>query len=348
VKRAERFIAELRRYETEGGMPRLQVVRLGGDHTEGTRVGAHTPTAMVAENDRALGLIIEALSHSKFWADTAVLVLEDDAQNGPDHVDAHRSAGFVIGPYVKQRAVVSRHYTTVSMLRTIEEVLGLPPMGLNDGLAEPMTEVFDLQQATWRYRAIVPEVLRRTDLPPDLAQLMFGWVSEALRSYILENFEIDPSTLRNALVPARDEAISEAMEMIDPAQRLVDKLHAAGDLRPTFLLKHLTRGDVILFEFTFAKLSDLSPVFIRRIIYESTGEGLALACAALGIDRSVFATMFRLTRRARREPEVLTPEKILRVKHIFETMDRSGAHSALRIWARERGYFTASTGQAPN
>jgi len=191
-------------------------------------------------------------------------------------------------------------------------------------------------------------LLRRTDLPPDLAQLMFGWVSEALRSYILENFEIAPSTLRNALVPARDEAISEALEMIDPAQRLVDKLHAAGDLRPTFLLKHLTRGDVILFEFTFAKLSDLSPVFIRRIIYESTGEGLALACAALGIDRSVFATMFRLTRRARREPEVLTPEKILRVKHIFETMDRSGAHSALRIWARERGYFTASTGQAPN
>ncbi len=191
-------------------------------------------------------------------------------------------------------------------------------------------------------------LLRRTDLPPDLAQLMFGWVSEALRAYILENFEIDPSTLRNALVPARDEAIIETLEMIDPAQRLVDKLHAAGDLRPTFLLKHLTRGDVVLFEFTFAKLSDLSPVVIRRIIYEATGEGLALACAALGIDRSVFATMFRLTRRARREPEVLTPEQILRVKNIFETMDRSGAHSALRMWARERGFFAASSAQAPN
>jgi len=191
-------------------------------------------------------------------------------------------------------------------------------------------------------------LLRRTDLPPEMAQLMYGWVSEVLRSYILENFQIDPSTLRQALAPAVDEAIGEVLEMIEPAQRLVDKLHAAGDLRPTFLLKHLTRGEVVLFEFTFAKLCDLSPVVLRRVIYETTGEGLALACAALGIDRSVFATLFRLTRRARREPDVLSPEQILRVKHIFETLDRSGAHFALRVWARDRGFFSASQGNPPN
>jgi len=142
VKRAERFIAELRRYETEGGMPRLQVVRLGGDHTEGTRVGAHTPTAMVAENDRALGLIIEALSHSKYWADTAVLVLEDDAQNGPDHVDAHRMPALAISAYTKRHAVDSTLYSTTSMLRTIELVLGLQPMSQFDAAATPLWNSF--------------------------------------------------------------------------------------------------------------------------------------------------------------------------------------------------------------
>ncbi|MFA6047121.1 MAG: SMP-30/gluconolactonase/LRE family protein, partial [Phycisphaerales bacterium] len=95
VKRAERFIAELRRFERDGGMPRLQVVRLGNDHTQGTRAGKSTPTAMVADNDLAFGRVVEAVSRSRFWADTAIFVLEDDAQNGPDHVDAHRMPGFV-------------------------------------------------------------------------------------------------------------------------------------------------------------------------------------------------------------------------------------------------------------
>src|SRR5207245_2639449 len=86
VKRAERFASEIRRFETEGGMPRLQVLRLGNDHTSGTKAGLRTPTAMVADNDLAVGLIVEAVSHSKFWGETAIFILEDDAQNGPDHV----------------------------------------------------------------------------------------------------------------------------------------------------------------------------------------------------------------------------------------------------------------------
>ncbi len=138
VKRAARLIAELHRYETEGGMPRLQVVRLGGDHTEGVRVGAHTPTAMVAENDRALGLIVEAITHSKFWAETAIFVLEDDAQNGPDHIDAHRMPALLISPFTKRRAVDSTLYSTTSMLRTMELILGLQPMSQFDAAATPM------------------------------------------------------------------------------------------------------------------------------------------------------------------------------------------------------------------
>ena len=92
-------------------------------------------------------------------------MVEDDAQNGPDHVDAHRSIAYVVGPYVKQGPVVSNFYTTVNMIRTIEDVLGAKPLNLNDGLSEPMADVFDLRQREWTYNAIVPEVLRTTQLP---------------------------------------------------------------------------------------------------------------------------------------------------------------------------------------
>ncbi|MBI5767211.1 MAG: bifunctional YncE family protein/alkaline phosphatase family protein [Verrucomicrobia bacterium] len=142
VKRAERFIAELRRFEREGGMPRLQVMRLGNDHTQGTRAGKPTPTAQVADNDLALGRLVEAVSKSKFWADTAIFVLEDDAQNGPDHVDAHRMPGFVISAWSKRRAIDSTLYSTTSMLRTMELILGLQPMSQFDAAAMPMWGCF--------------------------------------------------------------------------------------------------------------------------------------------------------------------------------------------------------------
>ncbi len=142
VKRAERFIAELQRYEREGGMPRLQVLRLGNDHTSGTKAGARTPTAMVADNDRALGLIVEAVSRSKFWGETAIFVLEDDAQNGPDHVDAHRMPAFAISPWTKRRTVDSSLYSTTSMLRTMELILGLQPMSQFDAAALPLWAAF--------------------------------------------------------------------------------------------------------------------------------------------------------------------------------------------------------------
>src|SRR5262249_13294231 len=96
---------------------------------------------------------------------TLIFVIEDDAQNGPDHVDAHRSIAYVIGPYVKQGAVVSERYTTVSMVKTIEAVLGLTSSSLFSAVAAPMTEVFDFNQATWSYNAIVPDLLRTSQLP---------------------------------------------------------------------------------------------------------------------------------------------------------------------------------------
>ena len=142
LKRASRFIHELKRFEKEGRMPQLQIVRLPSDHTYGTRIGKKTPTAMVADNDRGLGLIIEAVSHSKFWKDTAIFVVEDDAQNGPDHVDAHRTVAFVVSPYTRREAVDSTMYSTSSMLRTMELILGLEPMSQYDAAALPMCSCF--------------------------------------------------------------------------------------------------------------------------------------------------------------------------------------------------------------
>ena len=142
VKRAERFAAEIRRFEEEGAMPRLQVLRLGNDHTSGTNPGSRTPTAMVADNDRALGLLVEAVSRSKFWGETAIFVLEDDAQNGPDHVDAHRMPALAISPWSKRGAVDSSLYSTTSMLRTMELILGLQPMSQFDAAALPLWAAF--------------------------------------------------------------------------------------------------------------------------------------------------------------------------------------------------------------
>ena len=142
VKRADRFVAELHRYEAEGSMPRLQVLRLGNDHTEGTKAGTRTPTALVADNDLALGRIVAAVSRSKFWPETAIFVLEDDAQNGPDHVDAHRMPALAISPWIRRHSVDSSLYSTTSMLRTIELILGLQPMSQFDAAARPLWAAF--------------------------------------------------------------------------------------------------------------------------------------------------------------------------------------------------------------
>jgi DNA-binding beta-propeller fold protein YncE len=140
--RADRFIAELQRMEKEGGFPQFIIMHLPNDHTHGMALDKPTPTAMVADNDLALGRIIEALSQSKFWAETAVFVVEDDAQNGADHVDAHRTAALVVSPYTKRQYVDSSMYSTTSMLRTIELILGLPPMTQFDAAALPMYASF--------------------------------------------------------------------------------------------------------------------------------------------------------------------------------------------------------------
>jgi hypothetical protein len=158
AKRADRFIAELKQFETAGEMPRLQILRLPNDHTYGSSRGKHTPTALVADNDLALGRIVEAVSRSKFWPETAIFVVEDDAQNGPDHVDAHRTVALVLSPYTRRGAVDSTLYSTSSMLRTMELILGLQPMSQFDAAATPMFKTFQSTPDLRPYQALPANV----------------------------------------------------------------------------------------------------------------------------------------------------------------------------------------------
>jgi YVTN family beta-propeller protein len=136
------FIRELKEAEQSGDWPNFMVMSLGEDHTSGLTPKAFTPIAAVASNDEALGQIVQAVSHSRFWRQTAIFVIEDDAQNGPDHVDAHRTVGLVISPWVKRGAVDSTMYTTSSFVRTMELILGLPPMTQYDTAATPLYASF--------------------------------------------------------------------------------------------------------------------------------------------------------------------------------------------------------------
>ncbi|MEO8368364.1 MAG: bifunctional YncE family protein/alkaline phosphatase family protein [Candidatus Solibacter sp.] len=158
VHRAKVFLAEFADYEKTGNMPRLIVMRLGNDHTSGTSAGKIAPLSSAADNDYALGQIVEAVSKSKFWTSTAIFVLEDDAQNGPDHVDSHRSPAYVISPWVKHRVVDSTMYNTTSMLRTMELLLGLRPMTHFDAGARPMTSAFQNQPNPATYTAEKPRL----------------------------------------------------------------------------------------------------------------------------------------------------------------------------------------------
>jgi DNA-binding beta-propeller fold protein YncE len=166
-----RFLEWRREYdeqEAAGTLPALTLVRLAHDHFgdfDKALDGVNTVETQMADNDYSLGLMVERIAQGKAADSTLVFVIEDDAQNGADHVDARRSFAFVIGPYVRRGALVSTRYTTLNVLRTIEAVLGLKPLGLNDELASPMDDVFDLSQSQWSYRAEAASILRTTELP---------------------------------------------------------------------------------------------------------------------------------------------------------------------------------------
>ncbi len=160
---------EFDNFVTNGDLPNLTFLRFMHDHmgnfgskAAGAKYGINYPEAQQADDDYAVGLVADAVAKSKYKGNTLIFVIEDDAQDGADHVDAHRSTAYIIGPYVKQKAVVSTFYTTVNMIRTIEDILGLDHLNLNDAYAAPMADVFDLSQSRWNYNAVASPYLYGT------------------------------------------------------------------------------------------------------------------------------------------------------------------------------------------
>lgn len=154
--RFEEWKREFDEYVRQGTLPRFMMLRMPRDHTQGTSPGYHSPRAQVADNDFAVGQIVEAISKSPFWKKTAIFIIEDDAQNGFDHVDAHRSVCFVVSPFVKQATVDHRFYNTDSVLRTMELLLGARPMNQYDAVAPPLRVFGDQPANDASYRAILP------------------------------------------------------------------------------------------------------------------------------------------------------------------------------------------------
>jgi YVTN family beta-propeller protein len=202
VYRAEQFVRELREFERAGELPNLMFLTLPQDHTSGTRPGYATPAASVADNDLALGRVVEAVSHSRFWPETCIFVVEDDPQDGFDHVDGHRTVALVISPYTRRHARQSSNYNQTSMVRTIELILGLPPMNQFDASATAMAGCFTDRPDRTPYEA-VPNVVAIDEVNPEVSAIrdprQRHWAQVSLRLPLDEADEADEDTLNRIL-----------------------------------------------------------------------------------------------------------------------------------------------------
>jgi hypothetical protein len=158
ARRFEAWQKEFSAQDTTDQVPAFSIIRMGNDHTNGTRPGTPTPRAMVAENDLAIGRLVETVSKSRVWKESAIFIVEDDAQNGPDHVDAHRSLAIVVSPFSRRRVVDSTMYTTSGILRTMELILGVPPMSQYDAAATPAYNAFQSTPTLTPFAHLEPRI----------------------------------------------------------------------------------------------------------------------------------------------------------------------------------------------
>ncbi len=194
VDRAKVFLDDLAEFERTGTMPQFLILRLGNDHTSGTTPGKIAPLSASADNDQAVGMLVQGVSKSRFWNETAIFVIEDDAQNGPDHVDSHRSTCYVISPWVKRHAVNSTLYNQASVLRTMEIILGMHPMTTYDAGARPMFSVFEKTPTTGQY------TLEKAQVPLDTRNAAGSpTASRSLRMDFHEADDIDDDELNGIL-----------------------------------------------------------------------------------------------------------------------------------------------------
>ena len=166
-KRVDYWLDEFRAFVQNNNLPQLSIIHLGNDHTQGTTPGMFSPKAMMADNDLALGRVVDAIANSAYWKDSAIFVVEDDAQSGPDHVDSHRSVALVASPFAKRGFVDHTFYSTSGILRSMELILGLPPMSQYDAAATPFFNAFQSTPDLSAYRRITPNVALDDRNPPN-------------------------------------------------------------------------------------------------------------------------------------------------------------------------------------
>ncbi len=201
VYRAREFIKELNAYEAKGELPNFMLMLLPNDHTVGVNENYPTPSAAVADNDLALGQIVEAVSKSKFWKETVIFVIQDDPQSGLDHVDGKRTVALCISPYTKRGEVISTHYNQNSVLRTIELILGLPPMSQFDLVAEPMVDCFTDKPSFAPYKAL-PNQIPINQLNPKLSSLkgkQLYWAKKSMAMPLEEMDEAEDNELNKII-----------------------------------------------------------------------------------------------------------------------------------------------------
>ena len=199
--RMREFMKEFRAYEAKGELPNFIIMLLPANHTAGTRPGMPTPRACVADNDFALGQMVEAISHSKFWPETAIFVVEDDPQAGLDHVDGHRTVALCISPYTKRACVDSTFYNQTGMLRTMELILGLPPLNQIDMASTPMLNAF-MDKADLTPYTVRPNRIPLDEMNPNLNSLegrQRYWAERSVRLPLDDVDEADEDTLNRIL-----------------------------------------------------------------------------------------------------------------------------------------------------
>jgi hypothetical protein len=192
IRREKIFEADFDSLVQADALPAFCTIYLPNDHTSGLHKGSYTPIAQVADNDLALGRLVEHISHSRIWDSCALFVLEDDAQDGPDHVDAHRSPAFVISPYIRRHSVNHTLYSTTSVLRTMELILGLPPMSQFDAAATPMWSCFGSSPDTTPFTSLPARV--------DIDARNTGATPAAARHFDLRDPDRIPDDLFNVLL----------------------------------------------------------------------------------------------------------------------------------------------------
>lgn len=216
---------------------------------------------------------------------------------------------------------------------------------LNNQDARISADVLDyLAEESKRVDSYQKPLVRRPDLPSELAERMYYWVSAAVRNHIVENFDVDIDNLDDQL----SATVADVLETEDnnkggggAAERLVERLFDSGGLSADFALKSLLQGQVSIFEFAFAKMVGIRPVLARRIVYEPGGEALGIACRAIGLERPVFLQIYQLTRKARSRETSLGKDEVVRLTRFFESISRESALLVLRKWQRDKRYLDA-------